>query len=93
MFASLDSKKVSYQVQNQVLLNEFNVHTLDKKTLEDVLIAENQVPAIDGSNTMISPVYMTRRNHNFNLKQFIEASPDLRFRVWYKDNFHYAAII
>ena len=50
VFASLDSKKVSYLVQNQVLLNGFNVHILDKKTLDEVLIAENQVPAIDGSN-------------------------------------------
>lgn len=46
VFASLDSKKVSYQIQKQELLNAFHVHMLDKKTLNEIMIAHNKAPAI-----------------------------------------------
>ena len=39
------------------------------------------------------PINRTRRNNNFDLREFIEAAPDHLFRVWHTNNAHYAALI
>ena len=72
---------------------EYNFQEIISRTSQK---PKSGILSIDSTDTTFDwPINITRRNNGLTLREFIEAAPKSRFRIWNNNNTntHYAAVI